>query len=98
MNPLVFWIWAGGFILVLGTIVAVMKPGAVATFLKMEKDLRDRMAFPALFAAACALVLAAIAAAAGLPMAFAALGALIIGLIAFLTGRAIHALTGADRP
>ncbi len=88
VNPLVVWIWLGGVLLVLGTLVAFIRPGAFLAVLEMKRETRSR------YAGAVVVIGTAFTAAlvAGLvrnmPAAIAVLGALT--LLA-----AIHQFAGA---
>jgi hypothetical protein len=97
VNPLVFWIWAGGFLLIVATIVAILRPGSVTALLRMEAPLRARLTRPAIFAGVALTTLGISVAVSGLPVAVAGLGTLIIILISLYTAGAIHSLSGADR-
>ena len=88
VNPLVVWIWLGGVLLVLGTLVAFIRPGAFLAALEMKRETRSRYA-GAVVVIGTALVASLVAGLVrNLPAAIAVVGALT--LLA-----AIHQFAGA---
>ena len=88
VNPLVVWIWLGGVLLVLGTLVSFIRPGAFLTVLEMKRETRSRYA-GAVVVIGTVLVAAIVAGQlSGMPAAIAVVGAL--ALLA-----AIHQFAGA---
>ncbi|MCK9462024.1 MAG: cytochrome c biogenesis protein CcsA [Proteobacteria bacterium] len=51
VNPLVAWVWIGSALLVLGGVIALVRPGALTELVELRPDLRARLAAPFLLIA-----------------------------------------------
>jgi cytochrome c-type biogenesis protein CcmF len=94
VNPLVFWIWAGGALLVLGTAWALVRRRDLLRWLELGAELRAGLARPAL---AALIVLAALTAACflrGLPAALVTLGAVLLAAALLQLHTALRRLLG----
>ena len=88
VNPLVVWIWLGGVLLVLGTLVSFIRPGAFLTVLEMKRETRSRYAGAVVVIGTVLVAALAAGQLSGMPAAIAVVGAL--ALLA-----AIHQFAGA---
>ncbi|MFO8072765.1 MAG: cytochrome c-type biogenesis CcmF C-terminal domain-containing protein [Polyangia bacterium] len=95
VNPLVPWIWAGGLLVVLGTLLGMVRRGALARLIELDRSLRSRLLPPA---GGVVLVVAAAGVAGalrGAPAAIVVLGAMAISLVAYLVASAAGGLAGS---
>lgn len=88
VNPLVAWIWLGGVLLVLGTIVAFIRPGALLAVLEMKRETRSRYAGAVVVIGTVVVAAVVAGLVKDMPAAIAVVGAL--ALLA-----AIHQFAGA---
>jgi len=92
VNPLVAWIWIGAALLVLGAVVALMRPGWLTELLEMGPDVRARVAPKALAVAAGACIVAGAAAIRDVATAVAVVGGLALAAMLQQIASALRAL------
>jgi cytochrome c-type biogenesis protein CcmF len=95
INPLVMWIWIGGTLLVLGTLIALIRLDWVMTLLRADTDLRARLLKPALAAAAIVTVVVIAGAVRDLAVSLITLGAILVACAIFLLGSAMVGMARA---
>jgi len=82
VNPMVLWIWIGGVLMVIGTIVALLRPGAVVELVELSPAIRSRYGRHAAGLAIVAVAAAVSGALYGLPAVLtAAMAALLLGCL-----------------
>jgi cytochrome c-type biogenesis protein CcmF len=94
VNPLVFWIWLGGALMVLGTVWALVRRRALLAWLELGAELREKLARPALGVAVVALAVFAAWLLRGPPAALVTLGAVLLALALLQLHTALRRLAG----
>jgi cytochrome c-type biogenesis protein CcmF len=99
INPLVLWIWIGGMLLVLGTLVALIRFDALAAWLEVDAEIRARAMRPGLIVAASIAIAVIAGFARDLAVSLVALGAILVAVAIYLLGSALVGLarTGGER-
>jgi cytochrome c-type biogenesis protein CcmF len=91
INPLVTWIWLGGILLVLGTLVALIKLEAITTLLALDDQTRARLVRPVAAVGLTILVAVLAGLVRNLAVALVAVGAVLVaGTIYFLGTAALR--------
>jgi len=83
INPLVLWIWLGGILLVLGTVVAMFPVGLFARLLEMGPEMRVYLAKPAGLTALVLLPSTAVEFLFNLPAAIATVGGALLLILLY---------------
>jgi cytochrome c-type biogenesis protein CcmF len=92
VNPLVAWIWIGAALLVLGGVVALMRPAWFADLVEMRQEVRERLAAPVLAVAACVCAVAGAGAIWDVATAVAAVGGLALAVALYHVASALRSL------
>jgi cytochrome c-type biogenesis protein CcmF len=99
INPLVSWIWIGGALLVLGTLIALVRFDRLAALLEADAELRSSVLKPGAIVAASIGIAVVAGLARDLAVALVTLGAIALALALYLLWGAMHGLarTGGER-
>jgi hypothetical protein len=92
VNPLVTWIWIGSALLVLGGVVALLRPGWFADLVEMRQEVKERLAAPALAVSACVCVVTGAGAIWDVAAAVAAVGGLALVAALYHVANALRSL------
>ncbi len=94
INPLVFWIWIGGALMVLGTLWALVRRRTLLGWLELGPDLRDRLVRPVLGILVVSIAVAASWLLRGLPAALVTVGAVLLAMALLELHTALRRLAG----
>jgi len=92
INPLVLWIWIGGVLLVVGTLIALLRFGLLAALLEAGAEVRARVLKPALVVTAAFAIAVIAGVARDLAVSLVTLGAVLVAGAVYLLGSALVGL------
>jgi hypothetical protein len=92
VNPLVAWVWIGSALLVLGGVIALVRPGVLTELVELRPDLRARLAAPFLVIALGAFAVAGAGAIWDAARAVAVAGGLSLAAVLFHVAATLRSL------